>query len=186
MSDYGAFANVVGVAGSLAAAVGAITLAFKKRARWQPPEETVPAAVAQISALIAMVFVALIFVFAKTIGALSLAILAVVCLIIATYSLIQAIRTNAKYSFYYPNDDEASRRLGGSELTSQAAQIARDKHLSEQELFSHAQGKKYLVWTRVSQAQIQVRSTMSFIGLIGFGTCALAAASMLVAVFGGA
>jgi hypothetical protein len=186
VSDYGAFANLVGVAGSLAAATGAITLAFKKRARWQPPEEAVPAAVARVSALIAMVFIALIYVFARQIGAFGLAVLAILCLIGATYSLIQAVTTNVKYSFYYPGNDEGSRKLGGSELTSEAAQIVRGKSITAQEMFDHAQGRKDLVWTKESQAQVQVRSTLSFIGLIGFGTSALAAVSMLVAVFGGA
>jgi energy-coupling factor transporter transmembrane protein EcfT len=185
MSDYGAFANVVGVAGSLAAAVGAITLAFKKRTRWQPPEECVPAAVARVSSLIAMVFVALIYVFAKAIGPFILAVLAIVCLIIAMYALIQALTTNVRYSFFYPNSEETNRKLGGSELTPEAANIQKATGQTVQQLFSDAQGKKDLVWTRQSQAEIQVWSTLSFIGLIAFGTCALSSASMLVAVYGG-
>jgi hypothetical protein len=185
MSDYGAFANVVGIAGSLAAAASAITLAFKKRARWQPPEETVPAAVARISSLIAMVFVGLIYVFAKSIGALALAVIAVVCLAVSVYALIQAIKTNGTYSFYYPQDTEANRKLGGDALTAEASNIMKTKKLTEQQLFTDAQGGKDLVWTKASQARVQLRSALSFIGLIAFGTCALAATAMLVAVYGG-
>ncbi len=186
MSDYGAFASVVGIAGSLAAAAGAITLAFKKRARWQPPEETVPTAVARVSGLIAMVFIALIYVFAKAIGAFGLAVLAISCLAVTIYALIEALKTNVTYSFYYPNDNnEANRKLGGDVLTPEAAGIMRDKGLPEQLMLEDAKGRKDLVWTKESQARIQVRSTLSFISLIGFGTCALAAASMLVAVYGG-
>jgi hypothetical protein len=68
-------------------------------------------------------------------------------------------------------------------LTDEASQIKRDKGLTEQRLFDDAQGDKDLVWTKPSQAAVNVRSTISFILLIGFGTCSLAAAAMLVVVF---
>src|SRR5262249_1571193 len=148
------------------------------------PEETVPAGVARLSSLIAMVFVGVIYVFAKDIGAVILAVIAVGCLVIAIYALTQAIQTNTTYSFYYPEDKEADRKLAGDTLTPEAAKIQKDKSLGEQQMFSDAQGRKDLVWTKESQARIQVRSTLSFIGLIAFGSCALAAVSMLVAVYG--
>jgi hypothetical protein len=50
-------------------------------------------------------------------------------------------------------------------------------------MFEDAQGDKDLVWTKDSQAAVGIRSTLSFIGLIGFGTCSLAAAAMLVIVY---
>src|SRR5262249_11274209 len=137
MSDYGQFANVVGIAGSLAAAAGAITLAFQKRARWQPPEETLPAATARVSGLIVMVFIALIYVFAKAMGALALAIIAVLCLAVALAALIDAIRVNVTYSVYYPKGDgknEKNRKLGGSAFTAEAEAIRKSKGIGEQQL----------------------------------------------------
>jgi hypothetical protein len=68
MSQFGVFANIVATAGSLSAAAGAISLAFLKRSKWQPPEEAVPAAVPRVSALISMVFIALIYVFGPKMG----------------------------------------------------------------------------------------------------------------------
>jgi hypothetical protein len=68
-------------------------------------------------------------------------------------------------------------------LTDEAAKIKRDKGLTEQRMFEDAQGDKDVVWTKDSQASVNTRSTLSFIFLIGFGTCSLAAAAMLVVVF---
>jgi hypothetical protein len=49
-------------------------------------------------------------------------------------------------------------------------------------MFEDAQGDKDLVWTKSSQATVNLRGTLSFIGLIGLGTCTVAAAAMLVVV----
>jgi hypothetical protein len=68
-------------------------------------------------------------------------------------------------------------------LTDEAVKIQREHHLTEQRMFEDAQGDKDLVWTKASQAVVAIRSTMSFICLIGFGTYSLAAAAMLVAVY---
>jgi hypothetical protein len=78
---------------------------------------------------------------------------------------------------------EKSRTLGGDVLTAEAETIAKTKGFTVQQMFEDAQGNKDLVWTKDSQARVNIKSTLSFIGLIGFGTCALASASMLIAVF---
>jgi hypothetical protein len=183
MSDYGVFANIVATAGTLAAAAAAITLAFQKRSRWQPPEESVPAGVSRVSALIAMIFIAIIYMFARSLGPGLLAILSVVCVIAAVGALMVAIYVNTTFSFHYPSDAEADRKLGGNILTEEAARIKKEKQLTEKQLFIDAQGDKDLVWTKASQSSIQIKSALSFIGLIAFGTCALAAVSVLVATF---
>jgi hypothetical protein len=183
MSQFGEFAGIVATAGSLSAAAGAISLAFLKRAKRQPPEEAVPAAVSRVSALIAMVFIALIYVFGAKIGLVPLGVITLACLLLALWSLITAVQTNTTYSFFYPERAEANRKLGGDTLTDEASTIKEQKGCSEQLMFLDAQGDKDLVWTRESQSRVQVKSTLSFIGLIAFGTCALASASMLVALF---
>jgi hypothetical protein len=182
MSNYGVFAQIVAIAGSLASAAAAIRLAFMKRSKWQPPEESLPTAATRFATLIAMVIVALLYVFGARVGLVWLAIVTVVFLVTAIISLTLAIRTNIKYSFYYPRRDEKSRKLGGEVLTEEAARIRQEKGVTEQAMFEDAQGDKDLVWTKDSQASVNIRSTISFIFLIGFGTCTLAAAAMLVAV----
>jgi Na+(H+)/acetate symporter ActP len=183
MTDYGVFANIVAIAGSLASAAAAIGLAFKKRSKWQPPEEALPAVAARFASLLTMIVIALLYVFGARIGLTWLAVVTAAFFIIAIISLTVAIKTNITYSFYYPDNDEQSRKLGGDVLTQEAAGIRRDKGLTEQAMFHDAQGVKDLVWTKASQASVNARSTISFILLIGFGTCSLAAAATLVAVF---
>jgi hypothetical protein len=186
MTDYGVFANLVATVTSLAAAAGAVILAFTKRSRWQPPEEAVPAAVSRMAALAAMLGIALLYVYATKLGTGRLAIIAVAGFAIALVSLIVAIKTNINYSFYYPAErKEENRRLGGNRLTSEAHSLERSRGLSWQQLFEDAQGDKDLVWTRQSQSAVNIRSTLSFIMLIGAGACCLAAAGMLVATSAG-
>lgn len=183
MKDYGEFANLVAMAGSLASAGAAISLAFMKRSKWQPPEESVPAAVSRFAALLAVIVIALLYVFAPGLGLTWLAVIAVLFFVIAIVSLMGAIGTNIKYSFYYPENKEHDRKLGGNVLTSEAAKLQKEKNLTEQQMFERARGDKDLVWTKGSQAAVAIRSTISFIGLIGFGTCSFAAAAMLVAEY---
>lgn len=184
MSEYGVFAQLVAVVGCLAAAAAAITLAFMKRARWQPPREAVPEATARLSALITMVAIALLFVFGARIGDVGLAIIAVVLLVVALIALRTSIRTNTTYSFDVPapNPDD-SRVLGGHTLTDEARDIVRRHKLTESQLLADAKFNKDLVWTRDSQADIQSRSAFAFIALIGAGSSCLAAVGMLVALF---
>jgi hypothetical protein len=122
-------------------------------------------------------------VFAARVGLTWVAIIAVLFFVIAIVSLAIAISTNIKYSFYYPKKKEEDRKLGGDVLTEEAQKIRRETGMTEQQMFEDAQGDKDLVWTKASQAAVSIRSTISFIGLIGFGTCSLAAAAMLVAVY---
>lgn len=186
MNKFGVFAQLVAIAGSLASAAAAIKLAFMKRSKWQPPEEAVPAAAARFALLLTMIVIALLYVFSASIGLIWLGVTTVFLFGTALFSLILAIKTNIKYSFYYPpQKTEANRKLGGDSLTSEAAKIQQEKHLTEQQMFEDAQGDKDLVWTKDSQASINIRSTISFILLVGFGTCSLAAAAMLVVVFTG-
>jgi hypothetical protein len=183
MKDYGVFANLVAIAGSLASTAAAVTLAFMKRSKWQPPEEAVPAAVSRFAALLAVIVIALLYVFQPSLGLTWLAIIAVLFFAIAIISLVIAIGTNIKYSFYYPEKRERDRKLGGNVLTEEAIKIQQKKDLTEQQMFQHARGDKDVVWTKGSQAAVAIRSTISFIGLIGFGTCSFAAAAMLVAEY---
>ena len=183
MKNYGEFANIVAIAGSLSSSVMAISLSFLGRSKWQPPEEALPRASARLAALLAMVVLALLYVFGAKLGLIWVAVVTVVFFFVAVISLWTAIKTNTKYSFYWPEQEiEINRRLGGDVLTAQAKKIKDAKQQTEKQMFQDAQGDKDLVWTRESQAAVQFRSTLSFILLIGFGTCTLAAAATLVAV----
>jgi len=181
--EYGVFGNLVAIAGCLSAATAAIALSWMKRVKWQPPEEALPKGVSRMSGLVAMVAIALIYVFGNALEVKWLAAICVVLLLIALAALVVTIRTNIKYSFYYPDRTEKCRLLGGSVLTEEAAGIAREKRRTEQQMLEDLQGERDLLWTRDSMAAVNISSTISFIALIAAGTSAVAAAAMLVVVY---
>jgi len=183
VSEYGVFANIVTIAGALSSAAAAITLAFMKRSKWQPPEEVLPAATSRLAALLSMVVIALLYVFGNRIGIVALAAITIAFLIIAIVALVIVIYYSTNYSYYYPGQQvEANRKLGGNVLTDEATIIREKRKRTIKQMFDDAQGDKDLVWTRASQTAVSIRATLSFIALIGFGTCTLIAAAMLVAV----
>jgi hypothetical protein len=184
MSEYGVFADVVATAGALSSAAAAITLAFMKRSKWQPPEEALTAVASRFAALFAMIVIALLYVFSVRLGLNGLAILTVVFFLIAIVALWLVISNSINHSYYFPAAEiETNRKLGGNILTAEAIKIAREKGRSEKQMFQDAQGDKDLVWTRQSQFAVNIRTTLAFMALIGFGTCSLAAAAMLVVTF---
>jgi hypothetical protein len=181
MSHYGPLADMVSGVASLAAAGAAVTATFTKRAKWQPPEEVVPSAVSRLSALLTAVGIANLWAYRADLGVGWLSVIAVGGVAIALLALTMAIRTNIECSYFYPAQrTEKNRKLGGDELTAQAQKIEGEHGRTPQAMFEDAQGDKDLVWTRASQANANVRSTISFIVLIAVGSCALAAAALLL------
>src|SRR5947208_2824982 len=120
MSDVGVFGTIVEVAGALSAAAAAISLAWRKRSRWQPPEEVVPAAVSRFSSLVSMVFIGLIFVFGNRIGLIPLASVTVVLLLVAIFALLRTMDLNIRFAGDYNAQGEQRRVLGGDEYTKEA------------------------------------------------------------------
>ncbi len=184
MTDYGVFANIVAAAGCLTAAAGAIGFSWLKRAKWQPPEEIVPAAVSRLTGLLSSVAIACLYVFGRSWGAPVLGIMAATLAFIAVVALYISIRTNVKYSFYYPLPAiEKNRILGGSKLTQEARKIQENEGFSEQVLLEHLQGARDSLWTKDSQGEVQAASAIGYILLIACGTTAIAASALLVVLF---
>jgi len=179
--------DVVAIAGSLMAASGAIGLAWMRRAKWMPPTETVAGGTAKVSALVCAVLVAILYVLRQQIGFTNLAYLCIGLVVGVLVALSVSIYVNTAYSFTgrsSKNRDVETRVLGGFSLTAEAAQIAREQRLEQQALFENANYKAHLVWTKKSQAALQMTSTLGFIALQVCGSLALATASMLISLAG--
>jgi hypothetical protein len=180
MTDYGVLFNVVANAGYIAAAALAIKIVWMKRSQWQPPEEAVPDSVARFSVLSSGVLIVILYFINSNIGTEIFAAITFSLLLISIISLSTAIYVNKNYSFFYPTKIEKNRFLGGQALTKQALDISVKKHQTLQQMIDHAQGDRDLIWTKESQAKVQLKSALSYISLISFGTASLAAASMLL------
>lgn len=184
MSQYGIFADLAGTALALSAAATAIGLAWNKRANWAPPEEAVPAGVARMASLGAMIGLAAIFALGKRLGVERLLAMAAACFVVGLIGLAVSAYLSVTRTFTYA---DGKRTLGGFRMTSEAAKIAKRKQQTEQQLFYDAQGDHDLVWTRGSRAAAHVAITLGYIALILCGTIALtaAAASAFMGAFSG-
>ena len=182
-AEYGGFANLVAIVSSLVAATTAVSLAFMKRASWQPPQESVPKATSRVAGLTTAIIIAILYVFAPSLGTPILALITVALAVIAVWGLMTSIDTNRRFSYFKEevNQTEATRVLGGDELEEEAAKIRKRRKRSEQELLWDAHGRLDLVWSRASLAKVEKRSTLAFILLIAAGSSSLAAAGVLVA-----
>ena len=179
-TDYGALKDVVAVSGSLVAAAGAIGVSWTRRAKWMPPEETVPHATARTSGLICAVVIGSIYLLRTRLGTERLLVVSGSALGLAVLFLIVSIYVNTAHSFKRRSAGRAAdtRVLGGFRLTGEAQRIAQERSMGSQALLDHANGDSDLVWTRPSQATAQIFSTLGFIGLQAAGSIALAAVAI--------
>ena len=182
MANYGVLTDTVAISGSLIAAASAIAFAWMDRARWLPPEESVPRATAKVSALICAVIIGILYAERMRIGLALMAWIAVVCLLVVVASLILSIYMNTKYTYFRSNTKRSSevRMLGGSRLTNEAEGISRTKQLVGQQLFENANFRSELVWTPQSRAYVMIIATLVYILLQAGGSIALAATALVI------
>jgi hypothetical protein len=175
MSQYGVFANIVGTALSLAAAAGAIRLAWAERKAWQPPEEAVSKGTAKLAALGSMVGLALIYALGETVlGLRGLSLLAMISFVVALISLATTTYLSITRTF---TRKDGSRTVGGFRLTAEAALIKKKRGLNEAQLFNDSQDDHNLVWTPGSRGLAHIALGFAYIGLILCGTISLSAAA---------
>lgn len=186
MEAAGNLQDVVSTAGALVGVATAISLAWMRRARWMPPEEAVTGATVKVSALICAVIIGALYIFRDPLGVVLVSVLGLTTLVVTLLSLVTSIRTNTQYSFVRrspgANGITENRILGGHSLTEEAAHIATEKHMGHQQLYENANYTADLVWTKGSQADVQVKSTLGFIFLQVSGSVALAAISIAFAL----
>jgi len=173
-TDYGALKDTVAIAGSLVAAGSAIAVSWTRRAKWMPPEETVPAATSRVSGLVCAVIIGVLYPLRLRIGQVPMLGVAGMSLSIALVALIVSIWVNTAHGFAY----EGKRILGGFRLTDEATAIKVKRRWNEQQLLTNANGNPDLVWTKGSTAAAQIVSTLGFIFLIAAGSIALASVAI--------
>ena len=179
MTDYGPFAPIVSYAGAGLAAVSAIVLAWKRRARWEPAEEDVPSGgqkVSAVMALVAMVYILLninrdnLGMFIAAAGALS------TLLLISLLTYVFLIST-CTY------DGKKSRKIIGGIWPTDFAKREMKKQDGEtlQGLLRRFDFEKDRVWPRSAQACSKVLFISAYVGMIFSGTVAVTIAGAAVA-----
>lgn len=186
--DYGQFASVVSTAGTLMAAVGALILTWKPRAAWEPTNEDLPLGAQRIAGLVVAVVIAALWLSQRDRPDTPLMIVAGVCLAgavlcAAGYGLLIGMFTYERQVATGPASVVHQKIVGGFSLTPQARQrmTSTKPPLTVQDLFKGAAYDPDKVWTRVSRSVAKLSFFLAYIGLVVFGTVALAAVAIAVA-----
>lgn len=178
-ADYGQLKDVVGAATALMAAVSAVGVTWLRRAKWMPPEESVPGGTLRVAGLVSALAIGILFLERHKLGLDTMLVIGGISGFITIISLAISIYTNTRYSFVYPENGKRGmpiiRTLGGHKLTAEAHHIAEQRRMEPQALFENAGYNKNLVWTQSSQALVQTASVLGFIALQASGSIALSA-----------
>ncbi len=188
--SYGVLAQAVAVAGSLVSATTAIRLTWKGRFSWEPVEEDIPKGAQKIGGLLTSVCIALLwysFFFIKSItdsAMIKVAALtgsgAFAALVI--YSILVAVFVYDKEVVVGKNKTDKTKIIGGFWLTGIAKDaLLKNPTITIPEVFKGAKYDPDKVWPRFSRALTKVSFQISYVALVGLGTLALSAASLLVA-----
>lgn len=186
-TNYGVLSDLVSGAGSLIAAVGAIGMGWRRRAKWEPSEIDVDKGPQRVGSLLAAVVIAVIWVQMRTSDKLPTLIKLSIGLVIGTvlflcvYGLLISIYTYEKEV----SETSTIKVIGGFSLTPSANQALRKKEksgqsLSVQELFKGSAYNMDKIWPRWSRAFAKLLFVICYLGLTASGTIALACAAIIL------
>ena len=182
--DYGLFTNLVSTAGTLMAAVGALGLAFRGRARWEPIEEDVPAGGRKVGGVVAAVAIAVMratmFEVTQTHGLVLVAVLGAGA---AIFGLLIYGGLIAGVAFERPkNGGGVEKVVGGLWVLPRIRALLQKANgpRSIQEAFASSSYRKDFIWPNLSIAVTKQCFVLSYLVLTVSGTVALASGAMLV------
>jgi hypothetical protein len=187
-SDYGPFAPVVGYAGAIMAAGGALYLIWGGRMqKWRPPDEDLPGAGQKLVLLLCGVGMVLQWYFA-TPSAISwllgtVAFFAVACVgCFLRYNSLLGTYVYIKKEVAGQNSIRDVRILGGRELLPEAEEKRKKFQVDIQSLLEGAAYKVDLLWNRGERQWVKQRVLLFFILTLVLGTSALTGASFATQV----
>ncbi len=186
--DYGPFAPVVGYAGAIMAAGGALFLLWGGRMRkWRPPDEDLPGTGQALVLLLCGVGMVLQWYFAAP-GSIdwflgSVALLAIACVLcFLRYSGLLGTHVYIKRVAVGPAKTIEVRILGGRTLLPEAESKRRQHGVDTQTLLEGAAYKEDLLWSRAERQWVKQRVLLLFILTLVLGTSALTGASFATQV----
>jgi hypothetical protein len=187
-SDYGPFAPVVGYAGAIMAAGGALFLLWGgKMQKWRPPEEDLPDTAQTIVILLCGVGMVLQWYFATPdaiawfLGGIAvLAVATVLCFM--RYNGLLGTHIYIRKEATGENSTRDVRIFGGHELLPDAEKKRKKLGVDIQTLLEGAAYKTDLLWSRESRQWVKQRALLFFILTLVLGTSALTGASFATQV----
>lgn len=183
-TDYGPFTNLVRDAGSIVAAVAAIGLTWRGRAKWEPSEEDVAEGPQKVGGVVSVALVTVVWATFRTDP--SSPVLKVLLVIAAAAAFVLLLVYGwliAVYTFNSVEIDDAGKAhttkiIGSWKLTPQA-KAAIDLPTTAQDTFAGMGYDPDKVWPRGSRALTKSLFVTSYIGLVVSGTFAIAASSII-------
>jgi hypothetical protein len=186
--DYGVLTDLVAAAGSLMAATGAIGLAWRRRADWEPSEEDIPKGAQRVAGLLAAVAIALLW--AKwhdpppdlgPLDRLAIGVAAATLVSLLIYGYLVGTQTYTKV------DGTGAEKgiIGGFWMRTNAKRKRDEEQITTQQLFEGSAYNPDLLWSRPSRQLAKLSFQLAYIGLVGCGTVALAASAIRLALAAG-
>lgn len=182
-SEYGALTGLVQAAGVIVSAGAAIGLTWRRRTQWGPVEQGVPKGAEKFGGLATAIALALLWTQYNSHAAMPLlrdvAIYGGIGAFIAL--LVYGVLNNV-YTYEVDTStatSNSSRKIIGGLWLEKAAQKARAKGKTIQDILKDAAYKIDAIWPRPARAFAQTLFVIFFLGLTSGGTVALSAAAMI-------
>jgi hypothetical protein len=185
VTQYGVLSNVVATAGSIMAAGGAISLAWRGRIdRWEPSEQDVPNGAQKVGALVAAVLIGLVWAIERTPSHVNTLNTVVVGSLIATVVslLLYGFLVGNQTYIRWEGTPNAYRLIGGFWTTSAARKIHRAGNQPISEVFKGMAYEPDRVWPRPSRQLAKTCFVLLYMSLTVSGTLALAAVAIRLGV----
>jgi hypothetical protein len=188
-ANYGVFTEIVPTAGSIMAAVAALYLTWRGRAKWEPTEQDIPQGAQKVGGLLTAVAISVIWYWfwyrnpnqgaTLAVLAIFLAVAALVSLLI--YGFLAAMLTYDKVVATKPNETSTHKIIGGFILTPQTKKLVK-KGMTVQRALAAAGYDVDEVWYRTSRAFAKMIFVLTYVVLVAAGTASLTTAAILVSI----
>lgn len=189
-TDYGVFSTIVPTAASIIAATAAIAVSFKGRAKWEPVQEDIPDGGQRIAGLLSALTIALLWYWfsfggngnAETLTTIAACFGVAALTSLVIYGLLVGIYVYERVEAVDENPEHAVTKkiIGGFCLEAEAKKMRTEHKLTIQDLLAGSKYNVDKIWTRPCRAFAKVAFQLSYIGLVYFGTTALAAAAIVI------
>ena len=187
MNEYGPLANLVAVAGSIMAAGGAISLAWRGRASWEPSQEDLPRGPTKVAALLSSVIIVVLWAFQETLyqssWLLSIIWTGLILTVLGLFTYVFLIRVYV-YTCEVAIDERrvVEKKVIAGFILTEGARKAQTENpgVDLQSLFKGSGYRKDWVWTKHSQGLAEVCFIAAYMTLIVPGSITLASAALLL------
>lgn len=184
---YGPLKDIVGSAGAIISAGGAITLSWRGRFNWEPSEQDIPAGARKVGGLVASVLIALMWATWRNqsaipkLEAVALTTLGLTVVFLVLYGFLVGLDT---YNVELV-DGSNKRIVGGFWLTAKARKSKSKSGVTTQVLLEGAAYDPDILWSRFSRQVAKGSFILAYLGLTICGTLALAAAAIRLGLAAG-